>query len=318
MSAGELLNSAVALMRPRAEAKGLDFSMVIEGQLPGTIETDGVKFTQILVNLLSNAIKYTQQGGVVLRVRCRVLAATGALELVIRVEDTGMGISAEDLPGLFEPFSRVLDKRLDREIEGSGLGLAIAAGYAGLLEASIGVESRPEHGSTFTFALHAGSVDTAAMLDAKALLAQERSEPGETTAVASLSGLHILLCEDSSAIATLMTFLLEGAGALVVHCANGRLGVEHVLSSQRRGEEPALVLMDMQMPLMDGYEAARTLRDHGYARPIAALTAFAMAGDETKCLEAGCDFYLRKPISPATFIAEIAGFLEGTQDSAMN
>ena len=90
---------------------------------------------------MSNAIKYTQQGGVVLRVRCRVLAATGALELVIRVEDTGMGISAEDLPGLFEPFSRVLDKRLDREIEGSGLGLAIAAGYAGLLEASIGVES---------------------------------------------------------------------------------------------------------------------------------------------------------------------------------
>jgi len=185
---GELLNSVVALMQPHAEAKGLDFKTVIEGRLPRTIRTDGVKFRQILINLLSNAIKYTEQGGVVLRVSCRTLAGTQSLELVMCVEDTGIGISKEAQQGLFDPFSRAHDERINREIEGSGLGLAIAAGYAGLLDASIGVESQPHNGSTFTVTLDAGPVNGATMLDAGKLLEPEGIEPDAGKLSANLTG----------------------------------------------------------------------------------------------------------------------------------
>jgi len=107
-----------------------------------------------------------------------------------------------------------------------------------------------------------------------------------------------------------VSFLLEEAGAQVTHCENGRLGVEQILVNRREGEAPDLVLMDMQMPVMDGYEAAQALRNNGYSSPIVALTAFGMAGDELKCMEAGCDFYMRKPINPANFIAEVAEVAE--------
>lgn len=305
VSLNKVMADVLELVIPRAEEKGLSFDIRMDGFLPENIYTDEIRFRQILINLITNSIKYTVEGGIVLRLKSEPGPDVGTLLLSIDVEDSGIGISDEGMRELFEPFSRVYDRTENRKIEGTGLGLTIARGLAELMGGGIRVTSELGKGSVFTVILNVGKV---AGLDDET--SGDSSNPDadarhDDSAKSSLAGRNIVVCEDSPAVAQLLCLLIREAGAEVVHCANGQLGVAAVLKGMVDGNAPDLVVMDMQMPVMDGYQAARLLKDKGYPGPIIALTAFTMTDDQERCLEAGCDFYIQKPVNPAAFIQEL-------------
>jgi signal transduction histidine kinase/ActR/RegA family two-component response regulator len=306
----KLVGDVMELLKPNAKAKGLSCKLEINRNVPRYLYTDPVKFKEILINLLSNAIKYTSQGGVLVKLHSELPSKGRSTRLHVSVEDTGLGISEIGLSQLFKPFSRVHSTRDNGNIEGTGLGLAIAKGFAELLRGTLEVKTQLGLGSKFTFSLESTDTGIRSMPDDEALWSST-SEYDQTHEVPQLlSGMQILLCEDSQAIAVLMNVLLETAGAEVTHCENGKLGLEKILTSHQKTFQPDLILMDMQMPVMNGYEATEALRDQGIDLPVIALTAFSMQEDRDKCLDAGCDYYIQKPINAGEFIAELAGFLQ--------
>jgi signal transduction histidine kinase/ActR/RegA family two-component response regulator len=310
-SLGDLLADVMTLSRPMAITKNLPFTQRFEGSIPERIITDPVKFKQVLLNLISNAIKYTREEGVVVRVSSHIRSWDKHVSLILAVEDSGIGMSDEAVSELFKPFSRVHGSPRMAKVEGVGLGLSIAKGFAELLGDGITVESALGQGSVFTVTLDVGDLESITMVKADAFSLELRTPHEKNSAAKVLSGRRIILCEDSPSIATLMNILLEEAGAEIVLCENGLLGVEEVLKGLHTGRPPDVVLMDMQMPVMDGYEATRILRERGYNHPVLALTAFAMADDKVKCMAAGCDLYIQKPVNPRTFASTISNFLHG-------
>ena len=253
---------------------------------------------QILINLLNNAIKFTERGNVRLAVRH---ADDDPLQLHFDVVDTGIGLTAAEAGRLFQPFSQA-DGSTTRRFGGTGLGLTISRCMARALGGDVVlVSSQPGLGSTFRLILPAGPVDLSpSNLDAasphEARIAKTELLP---------SGLRILLAEDGPDNQRLITWLLNRAGVEVTAVENGKGAVEAALTARQNGEPFDIVLMDMQMPVMDGFHAAHLLREEAYAGPIIALTASAMAGDKQKCLDAGCDDYVAKPIDRDALFAAI-------------
>lgn len=303
----KLITDVVALMRPRAEERGLSFNVSVAEDLPSTIRTDPLRFRQALINLLSNAVKYTVEGSVDLRVWGEWPGENKPLDLYCQVSDSGHGISAQEKDHIFEPFVRVDDP--DKKIAGAGLGLAIVFNIAKLLGGNVELDTEPGKGSKFT--LHI----TCEVVRDQADAAAEKPGTGESRANYQepagnqLAGRVIHIIEDSLAIARVIRLLLEDAGAEVRHSADGLEGVEQVLASRNQGALPDIVLMDMQMPNKDGYTAAAELRQEGVKIPIVAMTAAAFSDDRDKCLAAGCDAYLSKPIDPANFVHQISDYL---------
>ena len=301
-SPGQIAAEVVALMKVRADAKGLPLTLEVRDDVPGTITTDPIRLRQILVNLVGNSIKFTEVGGI--RVVMQ-LAPAGEMEdtLIFDVIDTGIGMSKEQMDLLFRPFSQV-DGSASRRFGGTGLGLAISKRLAELLGGDIVVRSSPGQGSTFSLRIGAGRLDRLAVTREPGTALAAR-EPGPN-APARLA-CRILLAEDGPDNQRLIAFLLRKAGAEVEVAENGQIALSRVLAAWQEGNPFDIVLMDMQMPVMDGYQAARQLRSAGYRAPIIALTAHAMADDRRKCIDAGCDDYLGKPIDAK----ELVGFLEG-------
>ena len=258
----------------------------------------------MLVNLLGNAVKFTERGGVRITVSMTDGAAS-TLQAPVSVRDTGIGISPEDQPALFQPFSQV-DSSLTRQHGGSGLGLAISCRLARLLGGDISLASRRGQGSTFTACIDPGPLTGVPMLHTRppsqAPAEQEFSQDG-------LPG-RILLAEDVPAIQRLMKTMLEKAGPEVDVAENGLVVCEKVAQSVVSGRPYDLILMDIQMPDMDGCEATLRLRKSGWKGPIVALTAHAMVDDRTKCLDAGCDDYLSKPVSRSAILSKISRYLK--------
>jgi len=304
----KLITDVVALIRPRAEERGLSFTVSVAEDLPVSIKTDPLRFRQALINLLSNAVKYTNEGSVDLRIWGDRSSRNSPLDLYCQVSDTGHGIKTQEKDHVFEPFVRIEEP--GKKIAGAGLGLAIVFNIAKLLGGNINLESEPGQGSKFT--LH---IKCEVILD-KADVSAEKSGTGDARANYQevmgnhLAGRVIHIIEDSLAIAGVIRLLLEDAGAEVRHSADGLEGVEQVLASRNVGALPDLVLMDMQMPKKDGYTAAAELRQEGVRVPIIAMTAAAFTDDRDKCLAAGCDAYLSKPIDPANFIHQISDYLD--------
>ena len=301
------------LFKARAVEKGLKFTVVCDATIPAAIHSDPTRLRQILINLTANAIKFTDSGEV--RVEAAFQAADeptrGILE--IRVIDTGIGIPKTSVKELFEPFVQA-DMSTTRQFGGTGLGLSISRHFARLMGGDVTVESRVGQGSTFTFTarVDAGNEqDIPAEQRAASAAFGVRSLPA-----APLAGLTILLAEDGPDNQRLIKFLLEKAGAKVEVAATGRQAVDFVLGSDVDADKAGefdVILMDMQMPELDGYGATRLLRAAGYQGPIVALTANAMASDRTKCLDAGCDDFATKPIDRDRLIATV---LANLSDSA--
>ena len=294
-----LLSEVASLMRVRAAAKGLGFELIYQTAVPERVTTDPTRLRQILLNLVGNAIKFTERGEVRLRVSTHD-PATEVARICIAVEDTGIGIAPERLEQLFRAFAQG-DSSMSRRFGGTGLGLVISQRLARLLGGEVALSSTPGQGSTFTVTVPAGSLAGVRMLT-RASEAVARRRPHLTELDERLAG-RILLAEDGPDNQRLISLILKRAGAEVVIAGNGQVACELALRSRAEGRAFDLILLDMQMPVMDGHDAARALRNAGWQGPIIALTANAMAGDKERCIEAGCDGYETKPVQREQLIA---------------
>ncbi len=281
-----ILHEVQSLMQVRVKGKDVHLAIRCEPGVPAAIRSDPVRLRQVLVNLVGNAIKFTPSGRVEVSVRIddRPAGRPGAARLRFDVTDTGIGMTPEQVGRLFQAFSQA-DCSTARKFGGTGLGLTISQRLAHLLGGEITVVSTPGRGSCFTFRLEAETV----------VDALDRADPNESTrpaATLSLAGTRLLLAEDGPDNQRLIGFHLRRAGATVDIAPNGRIAAELAAQPGRYH----LILMDMQMPEMDGYAATSLLRARGCTTPIIALTAHAMAEDRAKCLAVGCDDYQSKPI----------------------
>ncbi len=298
-----LVAEVTAVLRPRAAHDGLDVEVGYRSPLPETIETDPTRLRQILLNLVGNAIKFTPRGSVRLEV--------GPVEdtrLCFEVIDTGIGLDAEQQARLFTAFSQA-DASTTRRFGGTGLGLAISKRLAGMLGGDLRVRSVPGEGSTFTLTIDVGSLAGVRLLDRPPDVpaAAERREPS-AHAPQALRG-RILLAEDGLDARRLLARHLRAAGAEVETAENGLVACELALRAAEAGAPYDLILMDMQMPELDGYAAAARLRAAGYRGPIVALTAHAMEDERARCLGAGCDGFAAKPILRRTLIEVARAYL---------
>ena len=300
-SPASVLVDVASLMRVRALDKALQFDVVYETDIPATIQSDPTRLRQIVVNLVGNAIKFTERGGIRIAVRCEQPDSANP-RLRIAVADTGIGMTEEQIGVLFMAFSQA-DTSTTRRFGGTGLGLAICRKLAGLLGGEVTVQSTPGQGTSFFLDIATGPLDGVPMLSgySEAGFQVEASPASDARHVDA----RVLLAEDGRDNQILITTHLRKAGAHVTMCENGRLAVQAALLASASGTPYDVILMDMQMPELDGYGATRMLRTQGYKGPIIALTAHAMAGDREKCLAAGCDDYLTKPIDRATLVEAI-------------
>jgi len=293
----QIFEEVLSLARPQSVGKGLELSSVVELPMPAKIRTDAARVRQILLNLLGNAIKFTEQGSVSLRIE---FVGGDAPAVRYEVADTGPGIEPARLAALFEPFTQI-DASSSRRHGGLGVGLALASRLAGLIGASLEGRSEPGKGTTFTLTVPTGPLEGVVLRDRL-----RAGDSGHTISLAErleapigsspLRGRRILFVEDGPDNRRLVCFHLKLAGATVETAENGRIGHDAAMAAAGMGTPFDLVFMDMQMPEMDGYAATSLLRSEGYRSPIVALTAHAMNGDREKCIAAGCDDYITKPI----------------------
>ena len=283
-----LVQDTVAVVREQAEAKGLLLSTEIDASLPPRHLADPLRLRQILLNLLTNAIKFTVQGGIA------VWAGQSQDMLVWRVTDSGIGIAAEQLPLLFEPF-RQADTSTTRRYGGTGLGLAISRRLARLMGGEIViVQSSPGGGSVFELHLP--------LLPAEPMAVDSPTSAPWRATQRRLAGLHVLCAEDNPVNQVVLESALMLEGATVEMVDNGRQAVEHV---QADPQAYALVLMDMQMPEMDGYEATRRIRALAPDLPVVGQTADAMAEERDRCLAAGMVAHVPKPTDLELLVATV-------------
>ena len=281
----ELLDQVVRMMRVSAEAKGLELTGWVAESVPAVVRGDAGRLRQILVNLCGNAVKFTERGSVTVSVdAAQVESCRTKLRLAVR--DTGVGIPADRVHALFKPFSQV-DASTTRRYGGTGLGLSIVRRLAELMGGEAGVESSAGVGSTFWFTacFEVASEQSANVVDTVSV----------PTVLSAKAGKRILLAEDNVVNEKVATRFLERLGYVVHAVPNGREAVD---AWARGGYD--LVLMDCQMPVLDGYAATREIRarENGGARiPIVALTANAMKKDELECRQAGMDDHLAKPLN---------------------
>ena len=305
----QVVAEVASLMRVRAQAKNLPLDIEYAGSIPESIHCDPIRLRQILINLIGNAIKFTETGRV--RVLTRLIQSSDRPSwLQFDVIDTGIGMTQEQVLRLFKPFMQA-DSSTSRKFGGTGLGLSISKRLAKLLGGDILVSSTPGKGSTFSVTVETGPLDDVQMLENPAeAMAEGRREPKPNAVTDVKLDCRILLAEDGPDNQRLISFVLKKAGAQVTVAENGQEALEQVLAAKDAGRPFEVVLMDMQMPVMDGYTATQELRQAGYDGPIIALTANAMLGDDEKCREVGCDDYLTKPIDRTKFLPVIASHVQ--------
>ncbi len=279
-----LIRSVTSMMSPQFQLKRLVLDVSVEEPLKKSVIGDEKLCRQILFNLLSNAVKFTPQGGAV---AVRALAEEGWVR--VSVSDTGIGIPLQHQDEIFSEFHQ-LD---GRHQEGAGIGLALTRRLVELLGGEIGVESEPGVGSTFTFALPLRPLEAS----------ERRSNPHEEQeTAAAVGGRRILVAEDNEVNLAMILDMLATQGSEVAAARNGQEAVELAFSLR-----PELILMDIKMPVMDGLEATRRIRQNPYLAntPIVALTARAGQEDIERCLAAGCSDHLPKPVQSKELFAAI-------------
>ena len=283
-SPGEVTKSVSALVMPGARNKGLALAVEIGDATPALVHGDSLRLRQILLNLVGNAIKFTESGTITISLDC--VERANQKRLCFTVSDTGIGISDAAQSRLFTPFMQV-DSSSTRTYEGTGLGLAISKRLVNLMGGEIGVNSRACEGSSFWFEIPFSAAQPA----------QPTATPPAAIAYGGVPPLRVLLAEDNRVNQMVASKLVEKMGHTVQVAANG---AEVVRAFQHANWD--LILMDCQMPELDGYEATRQIRNLeralGRRTMIVALTAHAMAEDKNKCLEAGMDGYITKPVNP--------------------
>ena len=294
----ELLDEIRAFFAPRAREKGLEFNILCEFPLPEKIQTDPTRLRQIIINLCGNALKFTEKGSISLSVRCDREQEV----LVARVVDTGIGMKPEQIGRLFDPFAQG-SAAISRQYGGTGLGLSISRRLAEMLGGSIRVSSTYGEGSEFELSIRTGAIDQVHFLrDASELSQRRRAIP--MVVAPRLSG-RILCAEDNDVNRRLVSLLVGRTGAELVHVGNGAEALELAIR-----ESFDLILMDIQMPVMNGRDATAALREAGVNTPVIALTANVMTEDIADYRLAGCNEHLAKPIDKQRFYEVLARYLK--------
>ncbi len=290
ISLKEILESAIKFSEQKAVEKGIEIILRIDKKIPTAVRGDSVRLTQILVNLISNAVKFTEKGRV--EISADVEFRTGLkADIIFRVKDTGIGIPPEKIETVFERFEQA-SASTSRRYGGTGLGLSIVKMLVELHKGTIDVESAEGKGSSFSFRISYSVADESHLLKAYTM-ERQRSR--------ILEGLHILVAEDNELNQKLVTKYLTGQGASVKLAINGIKCLE-LLHTARFD----VILMDLHMPDMDGYETTKTIRNsYRIPIPIIACTADTMAGEKEKCFEVGMNGYISKPYSEEELVISI-------------
>jgi signal transduction histidine kinase/CheY-like chemotaxis protein len=298
-----------SILGDRARIKGLKFLIDYDYPLPKQITTDPTRLKQILFNIIGNAIKFTQKGHI--KIKTRYLQDSNKLS--IKISDTGIGMTQDEMGRLFKPFSQA-DSSTTREYGGTGLGLCISKQLANNLGGDISYTSEKGEGSVFEITIGVGPADSIELVNGpEDSLIDELIERGardtefnKQIQKMSLGNKHILVVEDNPETQKLVSIYIKKTGATVSTANNGEIAVKRALS-----EDFDLILMDIQMPVMDGLEAISQLRKAGYSKPIIALTANAMKEDMDKCIFSGANDYLTKPIDLKLFYTKLKTYLDG-------
>lgn len=300
----KLIDEVIDSFTPSVQSKGLELKFAYDCSPDLQVHTDAHRLNQILTNLINNAIKFSEQGVVQVSVRCENLREPHKIKLNMDVKDTGIGISQENQRFLFQPFSQG-DSSIARKFGGSGLGLVlskrIAEALGGKLEL---VKSSPGEGSHFAFE---------APMDIAKTEFERKAGPMEHSSSNQSEKLHdkrILLAEDSPDNAFLICHYIKSLDANVDVASDGLQAVK--MANQNDYD---CILMDIQMPNMDGLEATRRIRSQGFKKPIIALTAHALPAETAKSLEAGCNLHLTKPINKADLVGTLAEQIKNSESS---
>ena len=294
-----VVKDALSAVQVSADEKGIDLSLDCETRIPQQIISDPARIRQILMNLIGNAVKFTDSGSVTVTLRL-VEASNDVKCLQVDIKDTGIGISADKLEQIFERFTQV-DSSTTRHYGGTGLGLSICQRLATLMGGNITVKSELGQGSLFTVAIPCTVPEGVPLVTAECgHNPQSTTPPGEN---ANLTG-RILVVEDNADNQNLLRCELETSGFTVETADNGQTAVERCSKSNFD-----LVLMDIQMPVMDGFKALEALQSENFNVPVIALTAHAMSGDRERCIQAGFCAYLSKPLSRQDLLRAVRAFV---------
>lgn len=299
----EKMKEIQSLMKVRAELRGLHFKLSFEGTLPVEIQSDPTRLKQILINLIGNAIKFSPDGGKVSVETSFLNSSADNPLLEFKISDTGIGMTAEQIAMLYQPFVQA-DSSTTRKFGGTGLGLAISKRLAEMLGGDLTCESVPGEGTVFTLTIGIGNPETLKFHENPQdkfrqipVIQQDPELPAGDSETMNLGPCTVLLAEDGVDNQRLISMLLKKEKAHVVLAENGDIAVRRALNAEQQGKPFDVILMDMSMPVLDGYGATRKLRELGIETPIIALTAHAMTGDRQKCIDAGCSDYATKPVN---------------------
>lgn len=311
---GPLVAGVIETMQVRADEQRVDLKLELMEPLPRTITTDGARVRQILVNLLANAIKFSEEGTVTLKVK-GVRGTNKPDQLLFEVLDTGIGISQEQLARLFKPFSQA-DKTIAHRFGGTGLGLTITQRLVDALNGRIEVESTPNQGSRFTVTLPVAPANHWEKTNATPHESDDDANFGSETELIDPSKLklncHVLIADDRRDIRFVAEHFLRKADCEVDTAENGREAADKLYLAEEAGRPFDMVLMDIQMPIMDGVAAVREIRSKGFEVPIIALTADAMKGTRRRLIGEGFDEYLSKPFDLQKLLRTALRLTRGT------
>ncbi len=293
----DVVDDISASMRFKAEEKGVALHVSVDEMVPAKISSDPTRLRQILINVIGNAIKFTERGTVKVRFSVEDRSSKSS-RLKVIISDSGMGMTKEQQERVFEPFVQG-DSSMTRRFGGTGLGLAISKRLATALQGDLRlVESSPGKGTTFELTFCCGAPNEVGAVKVET--------PKEAPPAGLLKNKKLLLVEDSLDNQFLVQRFLRDSGVQVTTANNGREGAERALS-----EPFDMILMDIQMPEMDGYEALKAIRAKGYTLPIIALTAHALREERERAQKAGFDGYLTKPVNKTVLIEKLTSVLMG-------
>ena len=297
----KIVDDVANVLRGKAKEKNIELRTEFVGPVPSEIMVDDVRLRQVIMNLVGNSIKFTSEGEVAVVVEQKSVG--DKFKLSFEICDTGIGMTAEQQAKIFDPFVQA-DSSVTRNFGGTGLGLAICEQIVESMGGQIQVTSQVGVGSIFSFEIDLEPTADAALITHSQYNARVTVAGSSHQKIKSLPAGNILLVDDGVANRKLIKLILEKAGCSVEEAVNGKVAYEKALAG-----DYDVVLMDMQMPVMDGYQATSKLRQAGYAKHIIALTANTMLGDKEKCRKAGCDDFIPKPVEIDSLLRTLLPYL---------
>ena len=300
----EFIRDIMTALATLASGKGVRLSVSAPKPIPETITSDSLRLRQIILNIVGNAIKFSPTGAAVEITMSLTKGLRGKEPLLeFRITDSGIGITAKEAEGLFKPFAQA-DRKISRQFGGTGLGLVLSKQLAEALGGSVVLlESTAGSGSTFVVTIGAGPLEGITFNAFNFSVARPALGAAPVKIEKSLDGMEVLVVDDGVDNQMLIQLYLQSAGAKVSVASSGSEAVEMATHHSYN-----LVLMDLQMPGMDGYEATTTLRRQGYSVPIVALSAHAMKDVKERCLAGGFSDYFSKPINGVEFIKKLSSY----------